>query len=294
MKIAVTTRCIALGLWLAASPAWAAEPAPTARAAGPQPAPGLSLEAPAAAKIDPRQTRAAASERRAPQARMLQAPRNELQELAADAAKLRVKPHARTKIVTPQADAITPRTPVRIAPTSLSTLSPGAFLDAASAAREERSDGVQRARRETDTPAWLNVTIRTGDDDLRRASVAALELRSPELDGIPASKGGSSCTRFELNGNGNEWRANSTHTVRLRMCAAELQLRELCLSFESSSRIDFDELFPTGDNWDVDRLEVTYLSSDGRPTRILSDGGLRMTGRNGRQCFPIFAQTAGR
>ena len=100
----------------------------------------------------------------------------------------------------------------------------------------------------------LQVTIRTGGDDLRANSQATAFVRV----------GGRDLGPFPLNA-GRNWGNNTTNTVTLPTRVALRDVESLRLQFASGSSGPFD----TGDNWNVDAVTVNALA--GCNSRTLTD-----------------------
>lgn len=120
------------------------------------------------------------------------------------------------------------------------------------------STGCQKEK-EVETPkvSSLEITLRTGGDDLRQGSEAL---------GTVGFENGSN-TSISLN-NGANWGNNSTNTVTMTLPpnTEESSLSWFRINFTSGSNGFLD----TGDNWNLDQVKITARLSDGS-SRIMTE-----------------------
>lgn len=139
--------------------------------------------------------------------------------------------------------------------------------------------GPMRVRKVNTANAALQFIIKTGGDDLRQNSVATVTVRFAN---------GSSST-YQLN-RLNNWPNGSTRTVNINLPQGTrpTDISGITLNFASGSSGPFD----TGDNWNVDQVEVKYSCYNISATTIAFGRGtplVRFTGSTRTYNVPLLA-----
>lgn len=153
----------------------------------------------------------------------------------------------------------------------------GRLLKSQTSAYVPNHCGPMRVVRVNTANAALQFIIKTGGDDLRQNSVATVTLRFAN---------GSSST-YQLN-RLNNWPNGSTRTVNINLPQGTLptDISGITLNFASGSSGPFD----TGDNWNVDQVEVKYSCYNISATTIAFGRGtplVRFTGSTKTYNVPL-------
>ena len=139
--------------------------------------------------------------------------------------------------------------------------------------------GPMRVVKVNTANAALQFIIKTGGDDLRQNSVATVTVRFAN---------GSTPT-YQLN-RLNNWPNGSTRTINITLPQGTrpTDISSITLNFASGNSGPFD----TGDNWNVDQVEVKYSSSNIGATTIAFARGtplVRLSGSTRTHNVPLLA-----